>query len=135
MSRSRAIGRPSGAWVPFGSTAANGSFHLEQVDQDSFSFTKTGYDIAGWTVPPNAKPDETFTIVVRMQPTLLLAEGRPVKNVIAADDLAYSSQGDGESINLDWPGNVWCGPCKLISLQPQGKRAKLTLSSTAALTM
>ncbi len=38
-------------------------------------------------MPQNAKPDETFTIVVKMQPTLLLTEGQPVENVITADDL------------------------------------------------
>lgn len=131
----RAFDRTSGAWVPFGSTAADGSFHLGQLAQDSFSFTKTGYEIAGWTMPQNAKADETFTITVRMQPTLLLTKARPVENMITADDLAYSSQGEGESIDLDWPGNVWCSPCKLISMPAQGKGARITLSSTAALTM
>jgi hypothetical protein len=131
----RAFSRTSGAWVPFGATAADGSFHLEQLVQEAFSFTKTGYEIAGWTMPPNAKADQTFTIVVKMQPTLQLAEGRPVESVITSDDLAYSSQADAESIDLDWPGNVWCSPCKLISVQPQGKGGRLRLSSTAALTM
>ena len=132
----RAFDRTSGAWVPFGSTAADGSFHLEQLGQDSFSFTKTGYEVSGWNMPQNAPPDETFTIVVRMQPTLLLTEGRAVESVITADDLAYSSHGEGESIDLDWPGNVWCSPCKLIFMRPPpGKGTRLRLSSTAALTM
>ena len=132
----RASSRTTGGWVPVGSTAADGSFHLEQLAQDLFSFTKTGYEIGGWTMPQNAKPDETFTIVVKMQPTLLLTEGQPVENVITADDLAYTSQQAGDSIDLDWPGNVWCSPCKLLSMQPPpGKGARLTLSSSAVLTL
>ena len=131
----RAFGGTNGAGVPFGATAADGSFHLEQLAQDVLSFTKAGYEPADWTTPQNAKADETFTIVVRMQPTLQLAEGRPVESMITTDDLAYSSQGEGESINLDWPGNVWCSPCKLISTQPQAKGRRLKLSSSAALTM
>ena len=75
----RAFDRTSGAWVAFGSTAADGSFHLEQLGQGSLSFTKTGYEAAGWNIPQNATPDETFTIVVRMQPTLVLMEAGPSK--------------------------------------------------------
>ena len=131
-----AFSRTSGRWIPVGSTAADGSFHVEQLAQDLFSFTKNGYEIAGWSMPQNAKPDETFTIVVKMEPTLLLTEGRPVENVITADDLTYSSREEVDSIDLQWPVNVLCGPCKLISMQPpSGKGARLTLSSTTALTL
>ena len=123
--------------VPVGSAAADGSFHLEQLAQDFFSFAKTGYELAGWSMPQNAKPDETFTIVVKMKPTLRLAEGGPVENVITADDLAYlHHRRKGNSIDLDWPGNVLCGPCKFIFVPaPPHKGGRLTLSSTAALTM
>jgi hypothetical protein len=132
----RGFGRTSGQWVPVGLTAADGSFHLEQLAQDLFSFTKGGYEIGGWTMPQNARPDETFTIVLKMEPTLVLTEGRPVENVITDDDLAYSSQEERDSIDLDWAGNVWCSPCKLISVQPPARKgARLTLSSTAALTL
>jgi hypothetical protein len=126
----RATSRASARPVAIGSTAADGSFHFEQLAQDVFSFTKMGYEPASWFVPQNAKPDETFTIVVKMEPTLLLAAGRPVENVITADDLAYSSQGEGDSIELDWPGNVLCSPCKFIfAPAPPQTGGRLTLSS------
>jgi hypothetical protein len=118
--------------VPIGSTAADGSFRFEQFAQNYLSFSKTGYESAGWSVPQNAKPDETFTIVIKMQPTLLLTAGRPVESVITADDLAYSSQGEGDSIELDWPGNVLCSPCKFIFVpadQTPRKGGTLRLSS------
>jgi hypothetical protein len=117
--------------VAIGSTAADGSFHFEPLDQDAFSFTKTGYESAGWQIPQNAKLDETFTIVVKMEPTLLLSEGRPIESVITADDLAYSSQGDGDSVELDWPGNVLCSPCKFLFVPaPPRKGGTLTMLSS-----
>jgi hypothetical protein len=125
--------------VPIGSTAADGSFHFEQLAQDSFSFTKAGYEIAGWNMSPYAKPDETFTIVVKMEPTLLLSAGRSSENVITADDLAYSSQEEGDSVDLDWPGNVLCSPCKFFFVpadQPRkGGTLRLSSSGGPALTM
>ena len=114
--------------VPIGSTAADGSFHFEQLAQDSFSFTKSGYEIAGWSMPQNAEPNETFTIVVKMEPTLLLTDARPIQSLITPDDLAYSSQGEEDSTDLEWPGNVLCGPCKAIFVSGS-QREVLTLSS------
>jgi hypothetical protein len=65
-----------------------------------------------------------------MQPTLLLNEGRPIENVITADDLAYASQEEGDSVALDWPWNIWCSPCKLISASARRQGGTLTRSSS-----
>ena len=111
-----------GAPLALGRTAADGTFRLDQFGFDGLVFEPSGYEPGGWAVPKNAKPDETFTITVKLQPVLRLSWDSTIASVLTPDDLTYSSEGGGGDTELWWGGDVLCGPCKLIRVlsAPQG---------------
>jgi hypothetical protein len=132
-----AYGRTGQAWAQVASTGADGSFRLEQFAGDALGFSENGHEPREWVIPQNAKPDETLTITVKMQPVLRVSPGSMIASVLTQDDLTYSAEGGGGDTELFWEGDYLCGRCKLIFAPaiPAGGTLRLSWSGVRPLTL
>jgi hypothetical protein len=106
------------------STAADGSFRLEQFADDELRVSMNGYHGASWRVPENAGPNDTFTVTIKMQQTLRVSLGSTISSVLTPDDLTYRSEDEYPF----WSGDYLCSPCKFIIVQNTNAGATLRLS-------
>lgn len=115
------------------STAADGSFRLEQFAAGGLGFSKDGYDDAWWTVSQDAGLGDTLAISVKMPQTLRVVTNSMISSVVTADDLTYRS----EDAYPFWSGEYLCSPCKFITVpnNPAGATLRLAWSGGAALTL
>ena len=121
------------------STAADGSFRIDQFAYDDLQFFENGYWPRGWSVPQGAKLDATFTFTMKIQPMLRVSPGSTIASVLTPDDLTYSSNPSDSSEDGigDWATNLLCGPCKLIyaSVPQTGGTFRLSWSGETPLTL